>query len=143
MWWGTSGMGLYLPWAGVAGPYVSTCLWLWLGVLDALQGVGLGMILLQTLSRLHVCATLAAAQLIGSIVVMVARASSPSKVGPGNVFPNPAIWNPSTGENNPFIHWEFWLALACQIVIVFGYFFFFRKEQLVRYLRFCLIMLGW
>ena len=125
-------MGLYLPWAGVAGPYVSTCLWLWLGVLDALQGVGLGMILLQTLSRLHVCATLAAAQLIGSVVVMVARATSPSKVGPGNVFPNPAIWNPSTGENNPFVHWEFWIALACQIVIVFGYFFFFRKEQLVR-----------
>jgi hypothetical protein len=90
------------------------------------------MILLQTLSRLHVCATLAAAQLIGSCVVMIARATSPSKVGPGNVFPNPAIWNPSTGENNPFVHWEFWLALACQIVIVFGYFFFFRKEQLVR-----------
>jgi hypothetical protein len=22
MWWGTSGMGLYLPWAGKAGPYV-------------------------------------------------------------------------------------------------------------------------
>ena len=22
MWWGTSGMGLYLPWAGDAGPYV-------------------------------------------------------------------------------------------------------------------------
>lgn len=73
MWWGTSGMGLYVPWAGVAGPYLSTCLWLWLGVLDALQGVGLGMILLQTLSRLHVCATLAGAQLLGSVVVMVAR----------------------------------------------------------------------
>lgn len=50
-----------------------TCLWLWLGVLDALQGVGLGMILLQTLSRLHVCATLAGAQLLGSGIVMLAR----------------------------------------------------------------------
>lgn len=50
-----------------------TCLWLWLGVLDAVQGVGLGMILLQTLSRLHVCATLAGAQLLGSCVVMIAR----------------------------------------------------------------------
>ncbi len=50
-----------------------TCLWLWLGVLDAIQGVGLGMILLQTLSRLHVCATLAGAQLLGSCVVMIAR----------------------------------------------------------------------
>jgi hypothetical protein len=37
----------------------------------------------------------------------------------------------ATGENNPFVHWEFWLALICQIVIVIGYFVFFRKEQLV------------
>jgi alpha-1,3-glucan synthase len=22
IWWGTSGMGVYVPWAGVAGPYV-------------------------------------------------------------------------------------------------------------------------
>jgi hypothetical protein len=115
----------------VADRTSGTCLWLWLGVLDALQGVGLGMILLQTLSRLHVCATLAGAQLLGSCVVMLARGTAPDKVGPGNVFPNPAIWNPSTGENNPFIHWEFWFALVCQIVIVIGYFFFFRKEQLV------------
>lgn len=115
----------------VADRTSGTCLWLWLGVLDALQGVGLGMILLQTLSRLHVCATLAGAQLLGSCIVMLARGTAPDKVGPGNVFPNPAIWNPSTGENNPFIHWEFWFALVCQIVIVIGYFFFFRKEQLV------------
>ena len=40
-------MGLYVPWAGHAGPYAAIALWLWLGVLDAVQGVGLGMILLQ------------------------------------------------------------------------------------------------
>lgn len=73
MWWGTSGMGLYLPWGGSAGPYIGVCTWLWLGVLDAIQGVGLGMVLLQTLSRLHVCVTLALAQFIGSCVVMLAR----------------------------------------------------------------------
>ncbi len=72
-----------------------TALWLWLGVLDAIQGVGLGMILLQTLSRLHVCATLALAQVIGSAVVMIARATAPDKVGPGNVFPNFALWDNS------------------------------------------------
>ncbi|CAD6563802.1 MAG: Cell wall alpha-1,3-glucan synthase ags1 [Tremellales sp. Tagirdzhanova-0007] len=130
MWWGTSGLGLYLPWAGAAGNYIGTCLWLWLGVLDAIQGVGLGMILLQTLSRLHVCATLAGAQLLGSCVVMIARASSPDKVGPGKVFPDPAIWDLATKTNNPFVNWEFWLCLVCQIVIVIGYFVFFRKEQL-------------
>ena len=92
-----------------------TCLWLWLGVLDAIQGVGLGMILLQTLSRLHVCATLAGAQLLGSAIVMLARGTAPDKVGPGNVFPNLAIWDISSGRNNPFVHWEFWLCLVCQV----------------------------
>ena len=47
MLWGTSALGLYVPWAGHAGPYAAIALWLWLGVLDAVQGVGLGMILLQ------------------------------------------------------------------------------------------------
>ncbi|WVQ83663.1 hypothetical protein IAT38_005806 [Cryptococcus sp. DSM 104549] len=133
MWWGTSGMGLYIPWGGVAGPYLGTCLWLWLGVLDAIQGVGLGMILLQTLSRLHVCATLAGAQFLGSCIVMLARGTAPDKVGPGNVFPNPAIWDVGgTGANNPFAHYEFWLCLVCQIIIVIGYAFFFRREQLSK-----------
>ena len=79
-----------------------TCLWLWLGVLDAIQGVGLGMILLQTLSRLHVCATLALAQMVGSIVAIVARATAPDKNGPGGVFPNPSLWDINgSGDNNP------------------------------------------
>lgn len=50
MLWGTSSLALYIPWAGKAGPYLGICLWLWLGVLDAIQGVGLGMILLQVIS---------------------------------------------------------------------------------------------
>jgi len=108
-------------------------LWLWLGVLDAIQGAGLGMILLQTLSRLHVCATLALAQFIGSVTVMVARATSPTKVGPGNAFPNPGIWDiGQSGNNNPFGYWEFWVCLFCQIIIVVGFAFLFRKEQLSK-----------
>ncbi|KAL1410802.1 hypothetical protein Q8F55_001744 [Vanrija albida] len=132
MFWGISGFGIYVPWGGAAGPYIGTCVWLWLGVLDAIQGVGFGMILLQTLSRLHVCATLAAAQFVGSAVLMIARATAPDKNGPGNVFPNAAFWTPSSGENNPVAHWEFWLCLVCQLIIPFGYFSFFRKEQLVK-----------
>ena len=50
MLWGTSSLALYIPWAGSAGPYLGICLWLWLGVLDAIQGVGLGMILLQVIA---------------------------------------------------------------------------------------------
>ncbi|KAH7889233.1 glycoside hydrolase family 13/glycosyltransferase family 5 protein [Phlebopus sp. FC_14] len=95
--WGTSSLALYIPWAGSAGPYLGLSLWLWLGVLDAVQGVGLGMILLQTLSRLHVCATLAFAQVIGSICVMVARATAPNRIGPGSVFPDVGTWDFSQG----------------------------------------------
>ena len=47
----------------------------------------------QTLSRLHVCATLAFSQVIGSICVMIARATAPNRVGPGSVFPDAAKWD--------------------------------------------------
>ena len=134
MLWGTSSLALYIPWAGSAGPYLGTSLWLWLGVLDAIQGVGLGMILLQTLSRLHVCATLAFAQVIGSICVMVARATAPNRIGPGSVFPaDSATWNFEEGlQGSPMASAPFWIALICQLVIVIGYFWFYRKEQLSR-----------
>ncbi|GJE90808.1 apha amylase catalytic domain and glycogen synthase DULL1-like domain-containing protein [Phanerochaete sordida] len=133
MLWGTSSLALYIPWAGHAGPYLGISLWLWLGVLDAIQGVGLGMILLQTLSRLHVCATLAFAQIIGSVCVMVARATAPNKVGPESVFPDAAKWDFSDGlKGSPMASAPFWVAMICQIVIVIGYFWFYRKEQLAR-----------
>lgn len=42
MLWGTSNIGAYVPWAGggAASALVGRGLWLWLGVLDAIQGVG-------------------------------------------------------------------------------------------------------
>ncbi|KAH9842609.1 glycoside hydrolase family 13 and glycosyltransferase family 5 protein [Rhodofomes roseus] len=133
MLWGTSALGLFVPWAGNAGPYAAISLWLWLGVLDAVQGVGLGMILLQTLSRLHVCATLAAAQVVGATVTMIARALSPDGTGPGHVFPDFALWSFSEGlKASPLASWAFWIGLVCQIIIVCGYFWFYRKEQLAR-----------
>ncbi|KAF9454524.1 glycosyltransferase family 5 protein [Macrolepiota fuliginosa MF-IS2] len=133
MLWGTSSLALYIPWAGSGGPYLGISLWLWLGVLDAIQGVGLGMILLQTLSRLHVCATLALAQVIGSICVMVARATAPNRVGPGSVFPDASKWDFNEGiKGSPMASAPFWVALICQLIIVFGYFWFYRKEQLCK-----------
>lgn len=91
------------------------------------------MILLQTLSRLHVCATLAMAQVIGSAVVMIARATAPNRTGPGLVFPDPSIWDiGGTGMHNPLSSWAFWVCLIFQIIIVIGYFIFFRKEQLSK-----------
>lgn len=131
MLWGTSSLATYVPWGGNAGPYLGVGLWLWLGVLDAVQGVGLGMILLQTLSRLHVMATLAFSQIIGSAVVMIARATSPDGIGPGPVFPNLGTWNPADGlKGSPIVEPTFWVALGCQLIIVAGYFWFYRREEL-------------
>jgi alpha-1,3-glucan synthase len=151
MLWGTSSFALYIPWAHRAGPYLGISLWLWLGVLDAIQGAGLGMILLQvishkflasirhsldihgsqTLSRLHVCATLAFSQILGSVCVMVARATAPNRVSPDSVFPDAGKWDFRDGlSGSPMASPTFWVALVCQLVIVIGYFWFYRKEQL-------------
>ena len=145
MLWAISSFALYIPWAHRAGPYLGISLWLWLGVLDVVQGAGLGMILLQvnfrhylasvcdtivsqTLSRLHVCATLALSQILGSICVMVARATAPDLE---SVFPDAGKWDFQDGvSGSPVASPIFWAALICQLVIVIGYFWFYRKEQL-------------
>ncbi|KAK7732518.1 hypothetical protein SLS53_008403 [Cytospora paraplurivora] len=129
MLWGTSSIGLYLPWAGsdLSGALLGRVLWLWLGVLDALQGVGFGMILLQTLGRFHVTWTVFGAQVIGSAATIAARASAPDKIGPGRVFPNLAmdLWE---GVNNVWL----WVPLLLQLLVCVGFFMFFRKEQLFK-----------
>ncbi|KAF1995683.1 glycosyltransferase family 5 protein [Amniculicola lignicola CBS 123094] len=128
MLWGVSGMGMYVPWAGppAVGALLGRSLWLWLGVLDVLQGVGFGMILLQTMTRFHVAFTLTAAQVIGSVATMVARATAPDRLGPGSVFPNLALSLDGLGNA------VFWVALLLQGVICIGFFMFFRKEQLFK-----------
>jgi alpha-1,3-glucan synthase len=138
MLWAVSSVALYVPWAGGAGPWISVSLWLWLGVLDAVQGVGLGMILLQTLSRLHVCATLAFSQMLGAVVVIIARATVPRQL----VFPDFALWNVGDGlKHSPFTSVPFWIGLVCQIVVVVGYFWYYRKEQLGTWHCLALVMM--
>ena len=102
---------------------VGRTLWLWLGVLDAIQGVGFGMILLQTLTRFHIVFTLVCAQVLGSIATIVARACAPDAEGPGAVFPNLAL--SSKGLGNAW----FWIALLMQLSICVGFFKFFRKVR--------------
>ena len=59
MLWGTTFIGYSLPWADIGngvdriktGLLLGKSLWLWLGVLDAIQGVGFGMLLLQVFHR--------------------------------------------------------------------------------------------
>jgi alpha-1,3-glucan synthase len=118
IWWGTSNIGLYLPWAGgyTSSALISRALWLWLGTLDAIQGVGLGMILLATLTRVHVAFTLITAQVLGSIATIVARACAPNKIGPGPISPD------ITGGVSAVWQVWFWVGLVCNLAICFGYF---------------------
>lgn len=129
MLWGTSGIGVYVPWAGspIGSAFAGRALWLWLGVLDALQGVGFGMILLHTLTRFHISFTLVMAQILGSIATICARAFAPDKLGPGPIFPNLGL-GISIGLGNAW----FWICLACQLSICLLAFKFFRKEQLTK-----------
>lgn len=127
--WATSNIGILLPWTGspLASALVSRSLWLWLGVLDAFQGVGFGMILLQTLTRLHIAYTLVGAQIFGSVATMIARATSPNREGQGDLFPDFSV-GPLPGLSKPW----FWIGLAFQLLITLGFLRFFRKEQLSK-----------
>jgi hypothetical protein len=48
--------------------------------------VGFGMVLLQTLTRIYISATLIGAQISGAGVTMLARAVGPTMLGPGMCF---------------------------------------------------------
>lgn len=127
--WATSGIGLYLPWLrnAVLSALVSRSLWLWLGVLDTIQGVGLGMVLLLTLTRQHVAATLMGAQVLGAGFTILGRATAPCKEGPGDVFPD---FSGDLGEAVGRA-W-FWVVLGVVVLLPVGFFKFFRKEQVAK-----------
>ncbi|PWY83588.1 alpha-1,3-glucan synthase [Aspergillus heteromorphus CBS 117.55] len=129
MLWATSNIATYLPWAGspVAGAILGRGLWLWLGVLDSLQGVGFGLILLNTMTRFHVTFTLLAAQVVGSFATILARATAPDKLGPGNVFPDF-----SAGVAAGLGKADFWVCLLLMLSINVLCIFFYRKEQLSK-----------
>lgn len=115
MLWGISGIGNHIPWLGVVGGALfSRSVWLWLGVLHAIQDVGFGMILLQTLTRVHITFVFTVAQIVGAFITIIARATAPNKIGPGTVFHN-------FGDTFiPGVY--FWICLLCQLVICVGYF---------------------
>ncbi|KAI5360905.1 putative glycosyl hydrolase, family 13, catalytic domain, starch synthase, catalytic [Septoria linicola] len=133
--WATSNIGLWLPWAPgsietgsiyIASALLSRSVWLWLGVLDAVQGVGLGMILLGTLTRTHVAFAVTAMQVIGSATTMLARGVAPNRIGPGPISPDisggvDTLWQP----------W-FWVGLIANLALCVGFYKFYRKEQLTK-----------
>ena len=85
------------------------------------------MILLTTLTRLHVAFTLVTAQVIGAAATIVAQAVGPDRLTAGLVFPNLAV-NARHGIAQPW----FWVALALNLGVNFLAFKFFRKEQLMK-----------
>ncbi|KAE9972211.1 hypothetical protein EG328_005136 [Venturia inaequalis] len=130
MLWATSGIGAWVPWmpgGPIAGALAGRSLWLWLGVCDAIQSAGFGIMLLQTLTRIHVAVTFMGAQLIGTAITLLARATSPDRDGPGDVFPDFSK-GVVAGLGKPW----FWIALGAQLVIPVGFFRFFRNEQLSK-----------
>ena len=102
------------------------------------------MILLQTLTRLHICFALMAAQVLGSIATICARAFAPNNVGPGPISPDITAGFGILGNA-----W-FWIALVFQLSIWYvfsffvrvnvvangccsaGFLLFFRREQLTK-----------
>lgn len=127
--WSTSSIGCWLPWAGspLSGALVCRTLWLWLGVLDAIQGVGFVMMLTQTLTRLHIAFVMVGAQVLGSIASVLTRASALQPSGPGSLFPNFAV----DGVNG-LRSACFWVGLSLQLSICVGFFKFLRKGQLQK-----------
>jgi alpha-1,3-glucan synthase len=64
---------------------------------------------------------------LGSLATIAARASAPDKLGPGDVFPDL-----SAGVGDALSKGWFWVVLILQLMICFGYFKFFRKEQVSK-----------
>ena len=85
------------------------------------------MILLNTLTRFHIAFTLLAAQVIGSIGTILARATAPNNTGPGDVFPDF-----SAGVRDALSKADFWLCLMFLLSVNALCFMFFRKEQLQK-----------
>lgn len=85
------------------------------------------MILLNTLTRFHIAFILLAAQVLGSIATILARATAPNNLGPGDVFPDF-----SAGFGEGLSKAWFWIALLFQLASNMMCFFFFRKEQLQK-----------
>jgi len=79
--------------------------------MDALQGLGFGMILLQTLTRMHICFTLLVSQVLGSIATISARAFAPNSIGPGPISPD------ITAGAGALANAWFWIALIFQLLI--------------------------
>lgn len=84
------------------------------------------MIMLSTLTRIHVAFAVMSTQVLGSIATIVARAAAPNKIGPGPISPD------ISGGVKPIWQAWFWVGLACNLLLCVGFYKFYRKEQLLK-----------
>ncbi|KAJ3211621.1 Cell wall alpha-1,3-glucan synthase ags1 [Entophlyctis luteolus] len=122
--WTTSGISLGYSTIFSHAVLANIVMWLWLSLCDAVQQVGFGMMLLQSLTRTHVGGALLVAQFFGAIGAMLSRAFAPDSLGPGPVFPNISLHFGIGG-------W-FWGVLVLQFVIALSLIFVYRFEQLSK-----------
>lgn len=75
---------------------------------------------------MHIAFTLITAQVLGSLATIIARATAPDNLGPGDVFPDFSFYR--VGDPlDPFLKPWFYIGLFSQLLICVGYFMFFRK----------------
>ena len=84
------------------------------------------MMMLGTLTRMHVAFAVMATQCVGSVATILARAVAPNRLGPGPISPDL-----SGGISNLWTAW-FWVALAANLLLCVGFYKFYRKEQLQK-----------
>jgi len=128
--WVTSRLGLFLPWlsSSVISSLVTRSLWLWLGVLDNIQGLGMGVMLLQTLTRHHASFVLVCAQIVGSIFAILGHYLGPLPI---KLFPNlTAVEN--LAQLSKFSCSWFFVAFVLEALICGLLFLSYRREQLWR-----------
>lgn len=161
--WSTSNMGQYLPWAGgpVASAIAGRSLWLWLGVLDAVQGVGewapslsfTHCVPLQThfisyhdhdqrLISLFAGFGMILLQtltrfhvlfvLIAAQVIGSATTMVARATAPDKVGPESVFPNLCVDPEEGLSQALFWIALILQLAVPVGFAVFFRKEQLSK-----------
>lgn len=158
--WSTSNMGQYLPWA--AGPVVNglagRSLWLWLGLMDAVQGVGKSPISLQCFSPLPIyilhywskdspniefagfgmilLQTLTRFHVLFVLIAAQILGSAATIIArataPDKTGPGSVFPNLCNDPREGLSQAWFWVALWFQLAVPVGFAFFFRKEQLSK-----------
>lgn len=153
--WSISRTGLSLPWAQLPyvfrgrlllsySPFLSALLgrslWLHLGMLDLLVGLGSGLALMQALPRQHVLFVSTVGQVLGAVGMMVARATilqhgtEPGAAAAGLEIVRQMFPDISQGllSESGYASGIFCLVISTHMGIAVGWLWWFRSAQLQK-----------